>query len=85
MHTISLQTIIHLVFGVTAPAEAARLEKLIEALRKGFSFGLTFTLMIPWLRREFRGFGPWARMRRAIRNLRSFLDPELARRRAEPA
>jgi cytochrome P450 family 110 len=41
--------------------------------------------MIPSLRRELRGFGPWARMQRAIRNLRSFLDLELARRRAEPA
>ncbi|XXX32695.1 hypothetical protein WMF46_28025 [Sorangium sp. So ce117] len=57
--TISLQTIIHLVFGVTAPAEVARLEKLLEDLRKSFSLGLTVTLMIPWLRREFRGFGPW--------------------------
>ncbi|WP_437850228.1 cytochrome P450 [Sorangium sp. So ce363] len=85
MQTISLQTIIHLVFGVTAPAEAARLEKLLEDLRKSFSLGLTVTLMIPWLRREFRGFGPWARRQHATRNLRSFLDPELARRRADPA
>ncbi|WP_437676859.1 cytochrome P450 [Sorangium sp. So ce131] len=84
MNTISLQTIIHLVFGVTAPAEAARLEKLLEELRKSFSFGLNITLMIPWLRREFRGFGPWARRQRATRDLRSFLDPEIARRRAEP-
>ncbi|WP_437973103.1 cytochrome P450 [Sorangium sp. So ce295] len=85
MQTISLQTIIHLVFGVTAPAEAARLEKLLEDLRKSFSLGLTVTLMIPWLRREFRGFGPWARRQHAFRSLRSFLDPELARRRADPA
>jgi cytochrome P450 len=80
-----MQTIIHLVFGVTAPAEVARLEKLLEDLRKSFSLGLTVTLMIPWLRREFRGFGPWARRQHAFRNLRSFLDPELARRRADPA
>jgi hypothetical protein len=79
MHTISLQTIIHLVFGVTAPAEAARLEKLLEALRKSFSLGLTFTLMIPRLRRELWGFGPWARRLRATQDLRSFLDPEIAR------
>ncbi|WP_433926582.1 cytochrome P450 [Sorangium cellulosum] len=85
MHTLSVQTIIHLVFGVTEPAEAARLEKLIDELRKSFSLGLTITLMIPRLRREFRGFGPWARRQRAIRDLRSFLDPELARRRADPA
>ncbi|MDI1435327.1 cytochrome P450 [Polyangium sorediatum] len=85
MHKISLQTIIHIVFGVTAPEEAARLEKLLEALRESFSFGLTVTLIIPWLRRELGGFGPWARKLRATRDLRNFLDPELARRRAEPA
>ncbi|AUX22523.1 uncharacterized protein SOCEGT47_030260 [Sorangium cellulosum] len=34
MHELSLQTIIHIVFGVTAPAEAARLEVLLEELRK---------------------------------------------------
>ncbi|WP_437634695.1 cytochrome P450 [Sorangium sp. So ce854] len=85
MHKLSLQTIIHIVFGVTAPAEAARLEALLEELRKSFTFGLTLTLMIPGLRREFRGLGPWARRQRATRDLRSFLDPELARRRAEPA
>jgi cytochrome P450 len=85
MHAISLQTIIHLVFGVTAPAEAARLEELLGELRKSFSLGLTITLVIPSLRREFRGFGPWARRQRAIQDLRSFLDPELARRRAKPA
>lgn len=85
MHAISLQTIIHLVFGVTAPAEVARLEELLGELRKSFSFGLNITLVIPWLRREFGGFGPWARRLRATQDLRSFLDPELARRRAEPA
>ena len=84
MHKISLQAIIHVVFGVTAPAEVARLEALLEALRKSFSLGLTITLVLPWLRREFGGFGPWARRQRAIQDLRSFLDPELARRRAEP-
>ncbi|HVK63152.1 MAG TPA: cytochrome P450 [Polyangium sp.] len=85
MHKISLQTIIHIVFGVTAPAEVARLEKLLEALRKSFSLGLTITLVIPWLRREFGGFGPWARRQRAAGDLRSFLDPELVRRRADAA
>ncbi|MDC0743934.1 cytochrome P450 [Polyangium mundeleinium] len=85
MHTISLQTIIHIVFGVTAPEEAARLEKLLESLRKSLSLGLTVTLVIPWLRREFGGFGPWAHWQRVTQDLRSFLDPELARRRADPA
>lgn len=85
MHKISLQTIIHLVFGVTAPAEVARLEKLLEELRESFSLGFNVTLMIPWLRREFGGFGPWARRLQATQNLRSFLDPDLARRRADPA
>ncbi|WP_437312348.1 hypothetical protein [Sorangium sp. So ce388] len=37
MNKISLQAIIHLVYGVTAPAEVARLEELIEELRKSFS------------------------------------------------
>jgi cytochrome P450 family 110 len=85
MHAISLHTIIHLVFGVTAPAEVVRLEKLLEEVRKSFSFGLTLTLVIPSLRREFGGFGPWARRQRVVQDLRSYLDPELARRRAEPA
>lgn len=84
MHAISLQTIVHIVFGITAPADAARLEKLLETLRKNFSLGLTITLMVPALRREFGGFGPWARRQRATQDLRSFLDPELARRRADP-
>lgn len=85
MHTISLQAIIHVVFGVTQPAEAAHLEKLLDELRNSFSFGMGLTLVIPWLRQEFGGVGPWARRQRAIQSLRTYLDPELARRRADPA
>ncbi len=84
MHAISLQTIIHLVFGVTEPERIARAQKLVADFRQAFSSPLiVLPIMLRWLRREFWGLGPWARLRRTIRALHAFFGEELARRRSE--
>lgn len=86
MHAISLQTIIQLVFGVTAPERIAAVTKLIHEYRAAFSSPLlVFPILIPWLQREFWGVGPWARLQRSLRALRAFFAPELARCRGEGA
>lgn len=84
MHDISVKTIIHLVFGVTAPARVATVEKLVGAFRRAFSSPLiVLPVLFRWLRRELWGVGPWARLRRAINALHAFFAEELAQRRSE--
>jgi cytochrome P450 len=88
MHEISMQTIIQLVFGVTAPERIERAAQLTGGFRRAFDPSrLLFMLavMIPWLRREFFGLGPWAALQRAIRALHAFVGEDLEQRRAEPA
>lgn len=84
MHAISLQTIIQLVYGVTAGERAQQAEALIGDFRQAFNPArLILPLLIPSLRREFCGLGPWARLQRATRALRSFLDEDIAARRSQ--
>jgi len=86
MHAISLQAIIHLVFGVSAPEQVARAEKLVRDFRRAFTNPLLLLpILIPCLRHELCGIGPWGRLRRAIRALNGLFGEELARRRRDPA
>lgn len=88
MHAISMQTIIQLVFGVSAPGRIERAVKVTGDFRHAFNPSrLLFMLavMSRWLRREFFGFGPWAALQRAIRALHAFIGEDLAERRARPA
>lgn len=84
MHAISLQTIIHLVFGVTEPERVACAQKRVADFRRAFSSPLiVLPILLRWLRRELWGIGPWARRRRSIRALHAFFGEEIARRRSE--
>ncbi len=86
MHAISLQAIIQLVFGVSAPEQVARAEKLVSDFRRAFTNPLLLLpILIPWLRHELGGLGPWGRLRRAIRALHGLFGEELAHRRRDPA
>lgn len=85
MHAISMQTIIQLVFGVTAPERVAEVMQRSAAFRRAISPWLMIPMMIPCLRREFWGLGPWAALQRAIRGMRGFLTEETRRCRVEPA
>lgn len=58
LQEISLDVILQAVFGVTEPARMARLGELLLALTNGIS---PLIALVPGLRREFAGIGPWAR------------------------
>jgi len=84
MHAISLQAIIRLVFGVSGAERVARAESLIAAYRQALPRAV-LPMVVPWLRRNFWGLGPWARLQRALADLRELLTQQIARGRAEPA
>jgi cytochrome P450 len=83
MHAISLQAIIRLVFGVAGAERIARTEQLIGRYRSAIVRSV-LPLIIPFLRRNFWGFGPWAALQRATAALRALIDEEIAARRDEP-
>lgn len=88
MHEISMQTIIQLVFGVTAPGRIERAVKVTGDFRHAFNPSrmlFMLAVMFKWLRREFFGLGPWAALQRAIRALHAFVEEDIAERRARPA
>jgi cytochrome P450 len=81
MHAISLQTIIELVFGVSSSEQAARAERLVGDFRRAFTNPLLLLpILVPWLRCERGGIGPWARLRRAIAALHDLFRDEIGRR-----
>jgi cytochrome P450 len=82
MHKISLQAIIRIVFGVTGAERVARTEKLVGEYRSAVARAV-LPIIVPWLRRNFWGFGPWARLQRALAALRVMIDEEIALRRAD--
>lgn len=80
---ISLDVILQAVFGLdhTSPRRQAVREAVIQfvgSIRPLFIF-------LPWLRRDFFGWGSWARFRRARDHLDSLLYAMMAERRCEPA
>lgn len=84
MHAISLQTIIRLVFGVAGAQRIARTEHLIGRYRSAIARSV-LPMLIPFLRRNFWGLGPWANLQRATAALRALIDEEIAARRADSA
>lgn len=75
---ITLDVILRVIFGVRGEeriqrARAAVIE-LIASVRPIF-------ILLPWLRRELGGFGPWARSQRAERALNAILLEEIQARR----
>ncbi|WP_441291823.1 cytochrome P450 [Sorangium sp. KYC3313] len=77
---IALDVIVRVVFGVRGEARVGRTREavlgLIESLSPSF-------MIIPALRRDFAGFGPYARHKRAARALDALLFEEIRARRAE--
>jgi cytochrome P450 len=80
---IGLEVIVRLIFGVTAPERVALVETLVADMRKAFPRAI-IPMLIPWLRRELWGFGPWARMQATLRAVSGFLKEEIANHRAHP-
>jgi cytochrome P450 len=80
---IGLEVIVRLIFGVTAPERVALVEALVADMRKAFPRAI-IPMLIPWLRRELWGFGPWARMQATLRAVSGFLKEEIANHRAHP-
>ena len=84
MNAIGLEVIVQAIFGVTTAEGIAHVTRLVEELRKAFPRAM-LPLIVPWLRRELGGIGPWARLQRAIRALRAFLAAEIRARRNDSA
>src|SRR5690606_18685631 len=76
---LSLAVIIGTVFGITEPERAGRFRTVLNAYMESYTPLLAgFTP----LRRNFGGFGPWARFQRNVTALHGLLDEEIAVRRA---
>ena len=56
---ITLDVVIRVVFGVTDGARRAECARLIEELMRS---GTAPLMLVPWLRREIAGRGPWAQL-----------------------
>jgi cytochrome P450 len=72
---ISLDVILQVVFGVTEPARMAELSGLLLELLNGFS---PLLAILPSLRRELGGIGPYATFLRRQRRLHERLDELIA-------
>ncbi len=82
MQEISIEVIIGAVFGVTDPHKAASLQEALLEWVESLTATISF---VPWIRREFGGFGPWARYTRAKAKVRKLLKDEMTERRRVPA
>lgn len=75
---ITLDVVIRVVFGVTDPARRAEYAAVTTELLQSGSAPL---MLVPWLRREIAGRGPWARLVAARRRLDRLLAEEISDRR----
>jgi cytochrome P450 len=78
---IALDVIVRVVFGIEGRERVAKTRAAVLRLIESLS-PLIFIFMA--LRRDFGGFGPWARYRRALEGLNELLGEEIRTRRAEP-
>lgn len=79
---ISLDIIIHAVFGIDEPERARHCHQvLVDALE---SYTPMLALVVP-MRRSFGGRGPWAHFQRQAARVDTLLTEELARRRGHEA
>ncbi|WP_437965405.1 cytochrome P450 [Sorangium sp. So ce260] len=76
---IALDVIVRVVFGVKGEERVGRTREAVLGLIDSLSPSI---FVVPALRREFGGFGPYARNRRAARALDALLIDEIQRRRA---
>lgn len=76
---VSLDVILQAVFGVTDPERMASLSRLLLEITNGIS---PLIALVPSLRREFGGVGPYASFMRRRRRLHEQLDALIAERRA---
>ncbi len=76
---ITLDVIIRVVFGVEGKERVARTREAVLGLIDSLS---PLLLFFPRIRRDFGGFGPWAKNRRARAVLDRLLAEEIERRRA---
>jgi len=80
MQAISLDVILHTVFGVQAPERMAAFR---EAVRLGVSEVSPGPIFFKFLQREFGGFGPWARFQRRLRHLDDLIYAQIAEARRQ--
>lgn len=76
---VSLDVILQAIFGVTDPERMASLSKLLLEITNGIS---PLIALVPSLRREFGGVGPYASFMRRRKHLHEQLDALIAERRA---
>jgi len=79
MQHISLDVILQAVFGVTDPEEMKKLSTLLLETLNGFS---PLLALIPAIRREFGGIGPYAKLLGRRRRLNEHLDSIIAKARS---
>jgi cytochrome P450 len=77
---ITLEVILRTVFGVTDPDRLERARRVVDE----FATRSDLILLIPFLRRDFGRFSPWARFQRARAALDELIYEEIALRRAKP-
>jgi cytochrome P450 len=77
---ISLDVILRVIFGVSEPEPMSALSKALLDLLNGFS---PLLAVLPAIRHEFGGFGPFAKFRRRQTVLNAQLDGLIAARRAD--
>lgn len=78
--SIALDIVIRLVFGVTEPERRREYADVIDALMRANSTGL---MLVPALRHEMGGRGPWARLVALRSRLDRLVAEDIDRRRAE--
>lgn len=76
---VSLDVILQAIFGVTEPGRMASLSKLLLEITNGIS---PLLALVPSLRREFGGVGPYASFMRRRKRLHDQLDALIAAGRA---
>ena len=76
---ITLDVVIRVVFGVTDRARRAEYARVIKELMRSGSAPL---MLVPWLRREIAGRGPWARLVGFRAQLDRLLSEQIEERRA---
>ncbi len=76
---ITLDVVIRVVFGVT---DSARRDRFAAVTSRLLDSGSAPLMLVPWLRRDIGGRGPWARLVSARDELDRLLADEIAERRA---
>ncbi|MBK9262947.1 MAG: cytochrome P450 [Polyangiaceae bacterium] len=77
--SMALDVILRVVYGVEDEAEQQKTRATVLELIHSLS---PFVLIFPWLRRDFGGLGPWARLVRAGKTLESLVVEQIRKKRA---